>query len=436
MGAKKGQRKKAAGLQRFALLVFGGLFVVLFAAFAIAQGVGQPSVPDGDVALVEDVPAEIGHISRASFTRTMAQVAAQGGLKKPPKPGDKKFAALKEQALSELLDAVWLQGEAEELGIEATPKQIATELAQIKKQNFKTAAEFKKFLKESGFNKDDVNLRVKLQILSTQIQQQITSTPVNPSNSEIADYYAAAKATQFTQPATRDVRVITNKDAAKLAAAKAALEKDDSAKSWKKVAKKFSEDSFTKDTGGLQAGVAEASGRFPQELEDQLFSVSALKIIGPLKTSQGTYIFQVVKTTPEKVQSLGDVRSSISSQLTQQRQQQIFSEFIAGYQSKWTSRTFCADDFLIVRCANYVSDGRLPTTPPACYEADPKGGRPADCPAPVVQSQPALPGSVSILSPEGKRMAQRPRPAGLKEGEEAGAGLEGLIPGAAGAPEG
>ena len=39
---------------------------------------------------------------------------------------------------------------------------------------------------------------MKLQMLSNQIQEQITEEAPAPSSSEIEDYYEAAKATQYT----------------------------------------------------------------------------------------------------------------------------------------------------------------------------------------------------------------------------------------------
>lgn len=447
MGARQGKksgrgdkpaspRSKSAGLQRLGLIVFGVLFVALFAGFAITQGLGAPGVPAGDVALVEGVPDDVGHISQEEFDRALLQAAGQAGLKKAPEPADKKYEEVRDAAMGELLDAVWIQGQGEEMGIEVTPKQIETELEQIKQQNFKTDAAFQKFLKESHFNQEDVDKRVRLQILSTKIQQRLTEGAAPASDSEVEDYYNEAKATQFTQPASRDIRAIVNKDAKKVEEAKAALEKDDSAKNWKAVAKKFSEDPFTKTTGGLQAGVTEESGRFPATVEAAMFAAPLLTIEGPIKDKESTYVFEVDKETAEKVQTLKEVKSQISTQLTQQAQQESFSDFVSGYQSKWTSRTFCADGFQIERCSNYSSpNGHSANAPPACYEADPKGGRPEDCPAPVLANTPARPGSVSILEPQGEKLPQRPRPVGLEEAKEgAEAGLEGIVPGATEVP--
>lgn len=435
MGAKKGQTKKSAGRQRLALVIFGVLLVVLFAGFAIVQGIGNPSVPSGDIAIVTSVPDDVGTISEADFKRALFQQAVSGGLKKPPKPGENKYEELKNATLSELLNTIWIQGEAEELGISVTPKQIADELAQIKKQNFKTEAEYQQFLKTSHFTKADVLTRVRLQLLSSQIQEQISKEAPPPSNAEIADYYETAKDAQYTTPESRDVRVVVNKDKAKVEEAQELLEKDDSPKSWKEVAEKFSEDPSTKSKGGLQRALTEELLQSQEALSDAIFGNPAGVIAGPIDVEGKFFVIEVDKLNPAKVQNLKEVSAQIKTQLTQQLAQEVFSEFVNEFQSKWRSRTFCADGFVVESCANYVGSGHPASAPPACYEADPKGGLPEACPAPVAQVAPALPGSTTLLKPQGERLPQRPRPEGLKEAPEEALGLpEGVPPGAAGAP--
>jgi foldase protein PrsA len=426
--AGSGQAKRSAGFKRLALIAFGALFVVLFVGFAIAQGVGQPSVPSGDVAIVKNVPSDISNVSEAEFKRAVLQQVAQGQLKTTPKPGSKKYEELKAAALGELLDSIWIAGEAEELGISVTKKQIETELAQIKKTNFPTETAYQEFLKTSHFTQEDVDKRVELQLLSTQIQERISTGTPPASNAEIAENYEEAKATQYTTKPSRDIRIVVNKDKTEVEAALAQLKEDDSAASWKKVAAKYSSDPTTKSKGGLQAGLTEELLASAGPLKDAIFGAASGEVIGPIKY-QGSYVvLEVEKLNPEKVQTLGEVRSQISTQLTQQKQQTFFSEFVTEYQSKWQSRTFCASGFTSIdRCANFKGSGHPASAPPACYEANPatatkKGEKPAplECPAPVEQTKPMLPGSVSVLKPTGEPFVQRPQPEGLKEasGEE------------------
>ena len=253
---------------------------------------------------------------------------------------------------------------------------------------------------------------MKLQLLSTQIQQQIGKDVPTPSSGEISDYYNAAKS-QFTQPATRDVRLVLNKDKAKVEQAKAALEKDSSTASWSKVAKQYSTDaSVRKPTAACGRGSATAWSRSRSTATSSARPTASSRARS--RPPSATTSSRWRKSTPETTQPLAQVQSQISSQLTQQAQQDVFSAFVANYGSKWQSRTFCASGYVIERCANFKGSGHPASAPPACYEANPKGGLPADCPAPVQQLAPALPGSVSILTPQGQRLPQRPQPAGLK----------------------
>jgi parvulin-like peptidyl-prolyl isomerase len=423
-----GRTKKLSGRNRLALIVFGALFAALFAGFAIAQGIGQPSVPAGDVAIVQNVPSDIGSVSEAEFKRAMVQQAAQGKLKKTPAPGSEKFEELKKKALGELIDYIWISGEAEEFGISVTPKQVETELAQIKKTNFPTEPKYQEFLKTSHFTQEDVDKRVELQLLVTQIQELVGAAAPAPSNSEIADFYNASKATYTTKP-TRDVRIVTNKDKAKVDQALKLLEKDDSAASWEKVAAKYSSDPTTKTKGGLQPGLSEELLASAGPLKSAIFNAATGELLGPINYQGNYLVLEVEKLNPEKVKTLGEVRSEISTQLGEQAKQEHLSEFVSEYQSKWTSRTFCASGYVIERCANYKGPGHPSTAPAACYEANPKV--PAkECPAPVTMNAPALPGTVTILKPTGERLVQRPLPEASKEtsGKEAEALPEGTAP--------
>ena len=425
-GGRAESGRGPAAVRRLGLLVFGLAFIVLFAVVAISEGVGDPSVPSGDAALVEGVPGDIGAISKADVAHAIDLAAAQAGEKKAPKPGDAKYEETKETAMQSVLEAVWIQGVADEWGIEVTDAEVANELKKVKKESFKSDAEFQKFLKESRYTPADINTRVRIQILSTQLQEQLKEKAPTPTQDEIEDYYEAAKDTQFTQQASRDVRRIVNKDRKKTEEALNALSGDNSEANWKKVAKKFSEDPTTKANGGLQKGVAE--GVLEEPLNAVVFDASEGVVEGPIKTPQGSVVFEVTSSSPESVQELKAVEAQIQSTLAQQLEQEYFTNFVATFNGEWTQRTFCAPGYVTERCANFEDDGRSATAPEACYEADPKGGKPEACPAPVSQLIPAMPGTVTPLEPKGKQLPQRPQPLP----QPGGAAAEG----ATGLPEG
>lgn len=422
-GSEGDGRAKA---RRLGLLLFGVSFVVLFLIVAISEGVGDPSIPEGDVIVVEEAPGDAGSITKAEFDRALKQAAAQGQLPKPPKPGDPQYDELKESAINNLLEFVWLEGLAEEMGITVTERQVQKELKKLKDESFQNEAEYKKFLKEAGFSQADVDRQVKLQVLSTEIQEDLQGQAPKPTGSEIESYYEAAKATQFTQQPSRSIRQVKNKDRKKVKRARGELAKGNTAKDWERVAKKYSEDAATKENGGLQEGIAE--GSLGEPLDKAVFNAPEGQIEGPLKSQGSFYVFEVQNSTPEETQPLSEVEAQIKSQLEQQAEQDYFNAFVSNFNLTWTGRTYCEEDYLTERCANFKGDGHPSTAPPGCYEESPEGGRPEACPAPVFQLVPALPGSVTPLEPQGQPLTQRPRP--LPE-EEAGGGeaLE-LPPGA------
>ncbi|HEY5976879.1 MAG TPA: peptidyl-prolyl cis-trans isomerase [Solirubrobacterales bacterium] len=442
--AKRGPDREQA--RRLGLLVFGVLFLVLFVGFAVAQGLGKPSVPSGSIAIVEDIPdgatapfdkpftdcngdevtPDLGEITQGEFDCAFEQVVAASGSKKAPKPGSKQFDELKETTTSSMLETIWIQGLAAEKGITVSIEEVEDELKKLKDQNFKTDAEFNEFLETSKYTEQDVNERVKIQVLSTKIQEELAEGAATPSKEEIQEYYDEAKAEQFTSPPTVDARILIVKDQKDAEAAKAALETDDSEANWKTVIEKYGESAAQAQKGGLQEKISEE--QFAGPVGKQLFAAPVGTVEGPVKYSTAGYlVFEVEKKNPETVQPLKEAEAQIKSQLGQQSQEAAFNDFVSGFQSLWKSRTFCADGYVIEKCSNFESDGRSPEADPACYEADPKAPAEA-CPAPVIQAKPALPGTISVVSPKGEALAQRPRPVGLEEGSEA-LSLEGLPPG-------
>lgn len=132
----QGERVRATGLQRLALLAFFALLLLLFAVLAVAEGVGDPSIPSEDIILIEDTPGDSGEISKAEFDHALFLTANESGLAKAPRPGDKRYEEIKEAALTGLIEPVWVEGEAAEMGIEVSGSEVTKELNKLLKENF------------------------------------------------------------------------------------------------------------------------------------------------------------------------------------------------------------------------------------------------------------------------------------------------------------
>ena len=197
-------------------ILFGATLVLMVVIVAVAVGVGHPSVPSDDVAVIDDssinVPGlvENGHISKANFNRSLLQTAKQSGVQTVPQPSDPQYKQIKDQTMQTDLQIAWLVGEASRQGLSFTDTQVQQSLQQIKSQ-FKTQAEYVKARDQAGLTDADVLERAKLQLIQTKIQDNIQNSVGSVSDSDARAFYDANKS-QFKQPAKRTIRIIQNKD--------------------------------------------------------------------------------------------------------------------------------------------------------------------------------------------------------------------------------
>lgn len=270
-----------SGARKFGLILFGAILVVLFAGIAIAQGVSKPGVESGDIITVQDVPDGKGSITEEDYNRSFEQTWKRGGLQAAPKEGDAQYDQVKEAAINDLLDQAWLAGEANELGVTATDREIDNELATIKKDQFPTPKAFNDFLKSSGFTMAEVRDRVELQVLSRKIQDQITKSVTDVPDSEIENFYESSKES-FTTPETRDIRLIVTDKKADAEQAISELGDDPTDEEFAKVAKKLSVHS-SKTEGGKTVAT---EGAFPDPAGADIMSAEAGTIEGPIESGK------------------------------------------------------------------------------------------------------------------------------------------------------
>ncbi len=85
-------------------------------------------MPSKTLATIAAAPKGAGVISGAEFDRGMMETASIRGLKEIPKPGSEEYVGMKNEVLGSLITAVWLEGQAEELGIEISDAERAQAL--------------------------------------------------------------------------------------------------------------------------------------------------------------------------------------------------------------------------------------------------------------------------------------------------------------------
>jgi parvulin-like peptidyl-prolyl isomerase len=418
--------------RKIGLIGFGALLVLLFAGFAFTSGIGNPSVPEGDVALVEDVPDDAGSISQKDFDTSFAQAWKRAGLQSAPAEDDAQYDQIKEAAMNDLLDQAWLTGEAADLGVTASDREVDNQFKSIRNDQFPNEAAYQKFLEDSGFTNEQVIDRVRLQVLSTKIEEKIRDEVPPVSDDEVQETYEQS-IEAYTTPESRDILLIVTSSKKSTAAVEKALAEDDSDKSFRKLAKEFSVNP-SKNQGGKTVA---SEGSFPEPAGPAIMDAPEGEVQGPIAVENENYFFKVTKVNPEETQEVSEVEEQIKQQILPTKQQEALSAFVTDYNAKWRSRTFCAEDYLVARCQNFQGDGRNPAADPACFEEDAGDSdreQPLACPAIVTANAPKAPGidAGAASSPFGGAAPtappQGPIPPGGKAAAPAGAPAGGAIP--------
>ena len=255
-----------------------------------------------------------------------------------------EYEALRNQVLSFLISAQWIEGEAESQDIKVSEADVKKKFDETRKQSFPKDADYKKFLASSGQSEEDLLYRVRLDELSNKLREKIVKGKDKVSDAQIAAYYNKNKQ-RFAQPERRDIRIVLTKTKARADEARKALTGGDS---FKAVAKKFSIDEASKEQGGQLLAVAE--GQQEAALDKAVFAADKGKLQGPVKTQFGFYLFEVTKVTPAKQGTLAESKQTIQQLLAAENQQKALDTFVKDFRKRWKERTECRDGYVVSDC--------------------------------------------------------------------------------------
>jgi parvulin-like peptidyl-prolyl isomerase len=321
------------------------------AAASSATSGGAPSIPD---------PPKY----RQCIARQKSLTKAVKGQTPPTEAQlksqcEQQYKTLQQEVLGFLISSTWVLGEADSLGVKVTDKEVKKQFEKIKSQQFPKAAEFQKFLKTSGQTVSDLLLRVKLNLLSSKIQQKIVKEKSKVTHAQIEKYYKN-NPKRFGVPEKRNLLIILTKTEAQ---AKKAKQEVESGKSFESVAKRVSIDPTSKSNGGKLPGVVK--GQEEKSLDAAVFSAKKGVLTGPVKTPFGYYIFEVQTITPGSQQTLKQAEASIKSQLTATQQQAALSKFVKEFKKKWQAKTDCRAGYKVADCKGYKAPKSAITSSPA-----------------------------------------------------------------------
>jgi foldase protein PrsA len=254
------------------------------------------------------------------------------------------FTALSSQVMNFLITSYWYQAEAAKRGVKVTDAQVQKTFTQAKNQQFPNGAGFNNFLSQTGQTLPDILYRFKINAI---VQKLVAKHTKTIKEADIVAYYNSHQS-QFGTAEMRNMRIILTKTQAQALAAKKALS---SGKSWTSVAKKYSTDPTTKNSGGLLTGVTK--GQQDAALSQASFSAPVNKLTGPIKGQFGYYVFEVIKITPATHQSLAQATPLIRAQLNQLQAQNAQTAVQNQAKKDWISQTTCRSTYAMADCKGF-----------------------------------------------------------------------------------
>jgi foldase protein PrsA len=330
-------------------------------------GQANPSATTAPKANIPDAP----DFERCVATkRTSAPKPAKG----QPQQTDAQFKTqckqeydqLKNSVLEFLIRSTWLDNEAGEQDVRVTDKDVQKKLDEAKKTLGDDKA-YQQFLTRAGMTNADVFYQQRSELLEQKITEKITKGKDRVTDKQVSQYYEK-NTSRFAQPERRDLRIVLAKTKARADAAKSALA---SGQSWSAVAKEYSIDDQSKNSGGKLPGVSQGSQE--KAFDTAIFKAEKGKTVGPVKTQFGYYVFEVTKITPKDQQSLKESSASIKQILAQENQRKALENFGKEYRERWKDATNCRDEYVTQDCENAPKEKAQTTTAPSTQTAPQQG---------------------------------------------------------------
>lgn len=310
------------------------------AALAACGGGGSNSVPADAVAVVGSTP-----ITKAQFNAEMAQAANEAKAQGQPvaKVGTPQYTQLRDRVIAYLVQVSELQQEAPKVGAVVTQKDVDAYIKNIRDIHYGgSQAKLVAAIKKSGLTLAQAEQQVKVNLLAQKIQKKVTAQ-AKVSDAQAKSYYETNKA-QYQAPAatTRNVAHILVKSKS---LANTIEQKLKNGASFAALAKKYSTDQGSAQKGGQlcvsKSGTSGSCFQTVAPFANAAFSLKTGQISAPVHSQYGWHIIKAlgpVKHTPAQLTPFKKAEAQIRSQLLQQKQQTLWSAWLAKLQKDFQGK--------------------------------------------------------------------------------------------------
>lgn len=295
---------------------FVALALASLLAVAVLAGGCGPKVAatvDGQKILASQVDTEI-----AKMKKDHPQIFEGENGKKM----EKQF---RDRILDNLVSNLLVSQEAKRQGISVSDAEIMAKLSMMQAQ-YHSEKQFKDAIAASGSTIEALKERIRLQILTTRMIEEVTEE-VTVTMADARDYYRVNKQVFKAAPTVR-IRMIKVLDQKKAETLVARLK---AGADFAALARADSIDPSKSKGGDL--GVKPVSS-LPDEVVGSARVAPEGQVVGPIRGKDGIYIISVTKRFGERQQTFEEVRDRIFQILKQEKQVRAFNDWIESLKKK------------------------------------------------------------------------------------------------------
>ena len=304
--------KRKTALPMLALLVFG-----LLAGTLLVMACGN-AVPKGAIASVGK-----GSVSKSRFDELIAQAKTQatsagGTFPATDSTEYKQYAA---KVVDYLVQQEVIDQQAKAMNITVADQDVTSQITRIEKV-YGGETKFLSLLKQQGMTMDYLTRALRAELLAQKVYEQVVAD-VTVTDQQLQDYWKAHSAT-YQKKETRTVRHVLVSTKAKAEKVRTLLV---AGSTWKKVAKQYSTDASSKNSGGSLGAITK--GTMVAAFDRKAFSLKKGVISQPVKASDGWHIIQMTAIRPAKSVTFARAKGKIRQTLLKQAQKQAWQDWIA-----------------------------------------------------------------------------------------------------------
>ncbi|PKQ36879.1 MAG: hypothetical protein CVT59_10340 [Actinobacteria bacterium HGW-Actinobacteria-1] len=271
-------------------------------------------------------------ITTEDFEALAAAAQKQDSTVASATAGSPELLAFRRQVLDSMIETEFVRQDAKKQGVEVKDADVEAQLTQIK-SGFSDDATFNEALASAGMTLEQLQGSIRDQLTYQALYDKVAPAP-EISDAEIKAYYDANKA-QFQTAAQSQlshilISVPTTATADEKAAAKATAEKVlkelQGGADFAALAKKYSEDPGSKDSGGDLGWSSTDS--YVAEFKAAADKLKKGELSGLVETDYGYHIILKVDEKAAAQQALADVTETIKANLVQEARNKTFTEYL------------------------------------------------------------------------------------------------------------